>query len=277
MCSDDKISRFARNDKGLTHQAEAIRIASLGEVTAPKIDQGTPVGIGDFVYIDISSVDNNLKRITEPKKLAIAAAPSRAKQRLNVGDVLLSMTRPNLNAVAIVPQELDGAIGSTGFHVLRAIGGTEPRWLYYAIQTHHFISSMSELVQGALYPAVRPKDIRAFEIPVPPPDQQKRIVAEIEKQFSRLDEVVVNLKRVKANLKRYKAAVKGRLVETEAELTRREGRSYETGVQLLQRILESRRAERLRQAILKNAFVGHLTLGDHIVREAGKVVEEAAI
>ena len=69
------------------------------------------------------------------------------------------------------------------------------------------------------------------------------IVAEIEKQFSRLDEAVANLKRVKANLKRYKAAVEGRLVETEAELARREGRSYETGAQLLQRILETRRSQ----------------------------------
>ena len=47
----------------------------------------------------------------------------------------------------------------------------------------------------------------SIPVPVSPPDQQKRIVAEIEKQFSRLDEAVANLKRVKANLKRYKAAV----------------------------------------------------------------------
>jgi type I restriction enzyme S subunit len=251
--------------EAVTHQTETVRVTPLGEVTVPKIDQGGPVGVGEFVYVDISSVDNKLKRITEQKTLAVKAAPSRAKQQLKAGDVLVSMTRPNLNAVAMVPPELDGAVASTGFHVLRAIESTEPRWLYYAVQTHHFISAMSELVQGALYPAVRPKDIRAFEIPVPPLDQQKRIVEEIEKQFSRLDEAVANLKRVKANLKRYKAAVlkaavEGRLVETEAELARRaaqgsanvaggrtpgatEDRSYETGAQLLQRILETRRSQ----------------------------------
>jgi type I restriction enzyme, S subunit len=38
-------------------------------------------------------------------------------------------------------------------------------------------------------------------------DQQRRIVAEIEKQFSRLDEAVANLKRVKANLKRFEEAL----------------------------------------------------------------------
>jgi len=81
-----------------------------------------------------------------------------------------------------------------------------------------------------------------------PIDEQQRIVDEIDKQFSRLDEAVTNLKRVKANLKRYKAAVlkaavEGRLVPTEAELACRDGRDYETGAQLLPRILEARRSQ----------------------------------
>ena len=150
--------------------------------------------------------------------------------------------------MAIVPPDLDGAIGSTGFHVLRANDDVEPQWLYYAVQSSSFVKSMCDLVQGALYPAVRPKDIREYAISPPPLAKQREIVAELEKQFSRLDEAVANLQRVKANLKRYKAsvlkaAVEGRLVETEATLARREGRTYETGEQLLQRILEERRAK----------------------------------
>jgi len=95
---------------------------------------------------------------------------------------------------------------------------------------------------------LRRGDLEEIAVPVAPLDQQKHIVAEIEKQFSHLDEAVANLKRVKANLKRYKAAVlkaavEGRLVETEAELARREGRSYETGAQLLQRIRETGRSQ----------------------------------
>jgi type I restriction enzyme S subunit len=85
-------------------------------------------------------------------------------------------------------------------------------------------------------------------VPLPDIAEQRAVVAEIEKQFSRLDEAVAGLKRVKANLKRYKAAilkaaVEGRLVPTEADLARREGRGYETGAQLLQRILDTRRSQ----------------------------------
>jgi type I restriction enzyme S subunit len=70
-------------------------------------------------------------------------------------------------------------------------------------------------------------------------------VAEIEKQFTQLEAGVASLKRVLASLKRYrasvlKAACEGRLVPTEAELARRESRSYEPATALLARILEER-------------------------------------
>lgn len=221
---------------------------TFGDLTAPKVEQSGPGADGEFVYVDISSIDNQAKRIVEPKRLASDSAPSRARQRLRAGDVLVSMTRPNLNAVALVPPELDGAIGSTGFHVLRATEGVDQRWLFYAVQTSAFVKAMCDVVQGALYPAVRPKDIRDYAVEPPSLHRQREIVAELEIQLSRLDEAVANLQRVKANLKRYKAAVlkaavEGRLVETEANIARREGRDYETGEQLLQWILEERRAK----------------------------------
>lgn len=88
--------------------------------------------------------------------------------------------------------------------------------------------------------------IRQIEVPLAPLPEQRRIVAEIEKQFTRLDAAVANLERVKANLKRarasvLKAAVEGRLVPTEAELARAEGRDYEPASVLLERILAERK------------------------------------
>ena len=72
-------------------------------------------------------------------------------------------------------------------------------------------------------------------------------MAEIETQFTRLDASVAALRRAQANLKRYRASVlkdacEGRLVPTEAELARSEGREYEPAAVLLERILAERRA-----------------------------------
>ncbi len=217
---------------------------SIGDVTETRVEQTGPQA-RQFTYVDIGSIDRETKRIIDPKVLPSSKAPSRAKQLLKTGDVLVSMTRPNLNAVAIVPPDLDGAIGSTGFHVLRA-RNAEFGFLFYAVQSTEFIDAMCLKVQGALYPAVRPRDISSFCIPTASLAQQRRIVAEIEKQFTRLEVGVAALRRVQANVKRYRAAVlkaacEGRLVPTEAELARTEGRPFESGPQLLARILTERR------------------------------------
>jgi type I restriction enzyme S subunit len=60
---------------------------------------------------------------------------------------------------------------------------------------------------GTTVASIETNALLDFEIPLVDLDEQRRIVDEIEKQFSRLDEAIANLKRVKANLKRYKAAV----------------------------------------------------------------------
>jgi type I restriction enzyme S subunit len=87
------------------------------------------------------------------------------------------------------------------------------------------------------------------ELLQPMPAEQRRIVAEIEKQSTRLESGVAALRRVQANLKRYRAAVlkaacEGRLVPTEAELHRKlktKNSKRETGAQLLARVLAERR------------------------------------
>lgn len=86
-----------------------------------------------------------------------------------------------------------------------------------------------------------------LDFPVAPVSEQRRICEWVDSYISRLDAAVVGLKRVQANLKRYrasvlKAAVEGRLVPTEAELAKAEGRRFEPASELLTRILKERRA-----------------------------------
>jgi very-short-patch-repair endonuclease len=125
------------------------------------------------------------------------------------------MTRPNLNAVACIPPSLDGAIGSSGFHVLRT-RWMEPSFLHHLVQTTQFIEAMCGVVQGALYPAVRPADIAKFQFRLPPCSEQTRIVAKLEELLSDLDAGVAELKAAQKKLAQYrqsllKAAVEGAL------------------------------------------------------------------
>ncbi len=140
---------------------------------------------------------------------------------------------------------IDCAIGRS-VAAIRPSPDLDTKYLYYQLQP--WVLKLRAASAGSAQGVISKKQLADIPIHVPDLDVQRGIVAEIEKQFSRLDEAVANLQRVKANLKRYKAsvlkaAVEGRLVETEASIAQREDRNYETGEQLLQRILEERRGK----------------------------------
>ena len=121
-----------------------------------------------------------------------------------------------------------------------------PKFFVYAIRSRLVQQQIQNRTRGVAQKKISLERFRDLAIPLPPLPEQRRIVAEIEKQFTRLEAGVAALRRVQANLKRYRAAVlksacEGRLVENEVRIKSAEGGSAETGEQLLERILTERR------------------------------------
>ena len=138
-------------------------------------------GGGTFTYVDLSSVDQMAKAVTQPTIVATLEAPSRARQLIAAGDVLVSTVRPNLNAVAYVGPSLNGATASTGFCVLRPRPGElDGRYLFHWVQTGQFIGHLVQLATGASYPAVSDKIVKAALIPLPSIAEQRRISAVLD-------------------------------------------------------------------------------------------------
>jgi type I restriction enzyme, S subunit len=129
-----------------------------------------------FRYIDLSSVDQDTKVISDAREIACDEAPSRARQLVCSGDVLVSTVRPNLNGVARVPSDLHGATASTGFCVLRPDPDKlDGSYLFQWVKSPNFVSDMVSKATGASYPAVSDRIIFESPIPLPPLPEQRRI------------------------------------------------------------------------------------------------------
>ena len=171
--------------------------------------------------------------------------------RFSEGDVLFAKITPCMEngKVAIAKGLTNGSgCGSTEFHVIRPPDGVSNEYLAYFLVREEFRKEAQRHMAGtAGQLRVPPGFISNATFPLPPLPEQRRIVAEIEKQFTRLDASVGALRRTQANLKRYRASVlraacSGELVPTEAELAHAEGWEYEPADVLLERILAERRA-----------------------------------
>lgn len=155
------------------------------------------------------------------------------------GTVLFSSRAP-IGYVAIAANPVSTNQGFKSF-ILKP--GLLPDYVFYYL--HRANDLAIARASGTTFLEISSSRARTIPIPLAPPDEQTRIVAEVEKQFTRLDVAVKTLARVRAQLRRYrssvlKAACEGRLVSTEAAVARATGRTFETGGQLLTRVLAQR-------------------------------------
>lgn len=176
-------------------------IPVIGATCLPTVQQ-TPAAIASasFRYVDIASIDREQKTIVRADRVLVADAPSRARKQIKKGDVLVSTVRPNLNAVAQVPEELDGEIASTGLTVLRANPEIlNSRYLFYRTQHAEFIAYLVANATGASYPAVSDAIVRRAPLPLPILKEQHRIAEILDeadllrKQCSNADEKMAGL------------------------------------------------------------------------------------
>ena len=174
---------------------------TIGQLCKPNVGQ---IKLDDdrlIDYFDIASIDNINKKITEFTTYTFVEAPSRARRMIKKDNILVSTIRPNLNAVALFDMNTQNVpVASTGFCVLDCKEDTNPRFLFYYLQSRFFVNEMVSQATGASYPAVSDKIVRSAHIPVYSYDEQvviadmldkvTYIIAKRKQQLAKLDELV---------------------------------------------------------------------------------------
>ena len=174
------------------------------------------------------------------RQITPGALRNSAARLLPKGSVLFSSRAP-IGYVAIASNPI---ATNQGFKSFVLPSGLDPEYVYYYLQRAKGLALA--LASGTTFQEISARQAAKIPLAIAPAQEQGRIASAIDSYFSRLDDAVASLERAQRNLTRYrasvlKAAVEGRLVPTEAELARAEGREYEPASVLLERILAERR------------------------------------
>ena len=214
---------------------------TLGEIVSKRSRGIVPNKTPDqmFELYSVPSLENGKPDLVAGKEIGSN------KQLVDEKTVLLCKINPRINRAWIVGAFSQySKIASTEWITFPPNESIVSKYLAYFLKQNEvrdFLASNASGVGGSLM-RVKPATIQDYRFPVPPTNEQKLIVAEIEKQFSRLDEAVAALMRIKANLKRYKASVLKAAVEGKlTEEWRKEHPDVEPATELLKRILVERK------------------------------------
>ncbi|MCY7287467.1 MAG: restriction endonuclease subunit S [Cryobacterium sp.] len=234
---------------------EAWARVPLGEIVAinPRLNAPEPPGDSWASFIPMRCVEEESGRFASLGNRKVSEG-RKGYTSFRDGDVLFAKVTPCMeNGKAAVMHGLTNRVGfgSTEFFVLRPTERVDARYLFHFILQHDFRNQAARNMTGAVGLRRVPKSYFESQlIPLHSVHEQRRIVAEIEKHFTRLDAGVAALRRVQANLKRYRAAVlkaacEGRLVTTEADFAAIWPKvpHFETGEALLARIVAERRSQ----------------------------------
>jgi len=144
-----------------------------------------------FTYIDVSSIDNKAGILRQsPEVISASAAPSRARKIVQKGTLIYSTVRPYLLNIAIIERDFEyEPIASTAFAIIHPWEGISARYLYYYLRSPIFVRYVESVQIGMAYPAINDEKFYSGVVPLPPTEEQSRIVAKVDELMAWCDKL----------------------------------------------------------------------------------------
>lgn len=175
--------RFTRPDGTPFPDWQEKRLGDMAEINPPSRQLPS-----DFIYIDLDAVQSG--RLLRQTRIRRKDAPSRAQRVLAKGDILFQTVRPYQKNNLIFDLS-DDAVASTGYAQIRP--DQDGGFLFQLIQSDEFVSEVLRRTTGSNYPAINPSDLSSITLPVPHPEEQRKIAGFLGALDRRIDAVTAQI------------------------------------------------------------------------------------
>ena len=188
-----RVDLFVWDDvpKGFRKRIETAHVV-LARKERPACNEWPTVTLGDHIeindatysprekwpfvnYLDIGNITEN--RIGEVQHLVAGEdeIPSRARRKVQLGDILYSTVRPNQRHFGLLKKIPENFLASTGFAVIRGKGErARTDFIYWFLGQNPVVENLHTIAEHSTstYPSIRPADIKRLTLSLPPLREQ---------------------------------------------------------------------------------------------------------
>ena len=178
---------------------EVKKLREVVKILSEKIDP-TKEPTKKFRYVPIAKINSD-GEIDEWKEFKGWQAPSRARMIIKKGDVLVSSLGGSIDKIALVPEELDNSIATTGTFVIRS-ENYYSEFLFLLFRTPLIKLQLEQKTAGAIMAAVPKTTFGDLLIPLLPKSKQEEISKLVRESFKLRKESKKLLERAKKEVEK---------------------------------------------------------------------------
>lgn len=154
----------------------------LGDVCNVKDNNYTPENGVQYKYIELADIGKS-GEITSCDVQNGENLPTRARRVVHHGDVIVSSVEGSLDSCALVSDEYDGALCSTGFYVLQS-SQLNPETLLTLFKSLPIQKLMKKGCSGTILTAIGKSEFEKIPLPLIRTEVQEEIAQHIQKSFA---------------------------------------------------------------------------------------------
>ena len=194
--SDNTLVTGAESDLNLasaekTNIRSEWRSVNLGDCVIINDESYSPKEAWPFInYLDTKNIHEN--HINKIRKIEVGndILPSRARRKVELGDIVYSMVRPNQKRFGIIKKIPKNFLASTEFAVLRGINNiADTDFLYWFLTQDHITEHLQSIAEDntTTHQAIRPRDLEAIRLLLPSLSEQRAIASILRTLDDKID------------------------------------------------------------------------------------------
>lgn len=146
---------------------------TLGNLVGLKDKNFVPDADTEYKYIELANISGN-GEIADCMVAQGQELPSRARRKASSGDVIVSSIEGSLDSIAMIGGEYDGALCSTGFHVVHS-QTLNPETLLVLLKSVAGQMQLKKGCSGTILTAINKSEFRKIALPIVSDEKQAEI------------------------------------------------------------------------------------------------------